>query len=71
MTRNWRFCDKQMTSSNLFDVTQSFEQVEGHKAHFPHPAPVVELRNEAGGENIWNIKYLTIEKYLGRGRKSF
>ena len=58
-----------MTSSNFFDVTQSLEQVEGHKAHFPHPAPVVELRNEAGGENIWNIKYLTIEKYLGSWKK--
>ena len=56
-----------MSSSNSFDVTQIFGQVEGHRAHFPHPAPVVELNNET----IWNIKHLTIEKYLGRGRKSF
>ena len=58
-----------MTSSNCLYVTQIFEQVEGHKARFLHPAPVVELRNEAGGENIWNIKYLTIEKYLGSWKK--
>ena len=69
MTCNGRFCDKQMSSSNCFAVTQSFGQVEGHKAHFPHPAPVVEMHNEAGEENIWNIKYLTIEKYSGRRRK--